>query len=169
MASPGTSRSEANGSKPKDMTTSGIVVDLIEAFRRSKTMFVAVELGIFDGARPADCKALRRLLEACAALGLLEKRGDEFVNTPEADKYLRSGSPDSLTGYIRYSNRVLYPMWDHLQDAVCEGTHRWKQTYGWDGPIFSHLFRTDDAMREFLSGMHGFGRLSSPAVVEAFD
>lgn len=151
------------------MTTSSIAVDLIEAFRRSKTMFVAVELGIFDGARPANCKALDRLLGACAALGLLERRGDDFVNTPEADKYLRSDSPDSLTGYIRYSNRVLYPMWEHLQDAVCEGTHRWKQTFGWDGPIFSHFFKTDEAMREFLMGMHGVGLLSSASVVAAFD
>lgn len=28
------------------------VLDLIEAFRRSKTMFAAVELGVFDGMRP---------------------------------------------------------------------------------------------------------------------
>ena len=85
-------------------------------------MFTAVELGIFDGKRPADCKELPRLLEACVALGLLEKRGAEYVNTPEADKYLRSGSPDTMTGYIRYSNRVLYPMWGNLEDAVREGS-----------------------------------------------
>ena len=151
------------------MTTSNIVLDLIDAFRRSKTMFAAVELGIFDGRRPADSKELTRLLEACVSLGLLEKRGDEYVNTPEAEKFLRSDSPDTLTGYIRYSNNALYPMWGHLEDAVREGTHRWKQTFGWDGPIFSHFFRTEDAMAEFQKGMHGFGRLSSPAVVAAFD
>ena len=145
------------------------ILDLIEAFRRSKTLFAAVELGIFDGQRPAECKELRRLLEACASLGLLEKRGDDFVNTPDADKYLGTHSPDTLTGYIRYSNQVLYPMWGHLEDAVREGTHRWKQTYNLDGPLFSHFFRTDEAMREFLMGMHGFGQLSSPAIVSAFD
>ena len=145
------------------------ILDLIEAFRRSKTMFAAVDLGVFDGHRPADCKELPRLLAACASLGLLEKRGDNFVNTPEADKYLRSDSPDTLTGYIRYSNQVLYPMWGNLEDAVREGTHRWKQTFDLDGPLFSHLFRTDEAMREFLMGMHGFGQLCSPAVVSAFD
>ena len=151
------------------MTTSNTVLDLIDAFRRSKTMFAAVELGIFDGLRPADCKELPRLLDACVALGLLEKRGETYVNTPEADKFLRSDSPDTLSGYIRYSNNALYPMWGHLEDAVREGTHRWKQNFGWDGPIFSHFFRTEDAMREFQQGMHGFGRLSSPAVVAAFD
>jgi len=151
------------------MTTSNIVLDLIEAFRWSKTMFAAVELGIFDGNRPADYKELTRLLDACVALKLLEKRGNDYVNTLEADKYLRSDSPDTLSGYIRYSNKALYPMWGNLEEAIREGTHRWKQTFGLDGPIFSHFFRTEESMREFQKGMHGFGRLTSPAVVEAFD
>jgi acetylserotonin N-methyltransferase len=145
------------------------IIDLIEAFRRSKTMFAAVKLGIFDGARPADSKALARLLDACVALGLLEKRAGSYVNTPEADKYLRSDSPDALTGYIHYSNDALYPMWAHLEDAVREGTPRWTQTFGLDGGIFSGFFRTDQAKHEFLKGMHGFGRITSPAVAAAFD
>ena len=132
-------------------------------------MFAAVELGIFDGKRPAECKELTRLLDACVALGLLEKRGGEYVNTPEADRFLRSDSPDTMSGYVRYSNEALYPMWAHLEDAVCEGTHRWTQTFGLEGGLFSHFFRTEDAMREFLQGMHGFGMLTSPAIVAAFD
>jgi acetylserotonin O-methyltransferase len=156
-------------SQPEAMTTSNNVLDLIDAFRRSKTMFAAVELGIFDGKRPADAKELSRLLDACVSLGLLQKTGDTYSNTPEADKYLRSDSPDTMAGYVRYSNDVLYPMWGHLEDAVREGGHRWKQTFNFEGAIFSHFFRTEDAMREFQRGMHGFGRLSSPAVVAAFD
>ncbi len=151
------------------MTTPNTVLDLIEAFRRSKTMFAAVELGIFDGKRPAEYQELSRLLEACVALGLLVKEEGKYVNTAEADKYLRSDSPDTMSGYVRYSNHALYPMWAHLEDALKEGTHRWTQTFGLEGPLFSHFFRTDEAMREFLQGMHGFGQLASPAVVTAFD
>jgi acetylserotonin O-methyltransferase len=151
------------------MTTPDKILELIDAFRRSKTMFAAVNLGIFDGARPADLKALPRLLDACVALGLLEKRDGIYVNTPESDKYLRSDSPDSLTGYIHYSNDALFPMWAHLEDAVREGTPRWKQTFGTEGGIFSGFFRNEESKREFLKGMHGFGRLSSPAVAAAFD
>lgn len=151
------------------MTTSNIVLDLIDAFRRSKTMFAAVELGIFDGYRPTDCKELGRLLDACVALGLLEKHGDQYENSPVAEKYLRSDSPDAMTGYIRHSNQALYPMWGHLEDAIREGTPRWRQMFGEDRAIFSHFFRTDETMRDFLRGMDGFGRLSSPAVVAAFD
>jgi len=132
-------------------------------------MFTGVKLGIFDGARPTDCKELARLLDACVALELLEKRDGGYVNTPQADKYLRSDSPDSLTGYIHYSNDALYPMWAHLDDAVREGTPRWRQTFGVQGGIFSGFFKTERDKREFLKGMHGFGRTCSPAVAAAFD
>jgi acetylserotonin N-methyltransferase len=151
------------------MTTPNNVLDLIEAFRRSKTMFAAVELGIFDGQRPADCRELARLLDACGALGLLEKRGDQYVNTAQSDKYLRSDSPDTMSGYIRHSNRVLYWMWGHLEDAIREGTHRWKQTFDLDQPTFSNFYSTEESMRNFLRGMHGYGRITSPPVVAAVD
>jgi acetylserotonin O-methyltransferase len=150
------------------MTTPDKIIELIEAFRRSKTMFAAVQLGIFDGARPADYKALPRLLDACVALGLLEKRDGAYVNTPQADKYLRSDSPDTLAGYIRYSNETLYPLWGHLEDAVREAVPRWQQTFGVTG-IWAGYYRTEEAKRDFLKGMHGFGRISSPAVAAAFD
>jgi acetylserotonin O-methyltransferase len=152
------------------MTDPAPILDLIEAFRRSKTMFAAVELGVFDDERPAGV-ALDRLLEACVALGLLEKQNGAYVNTRVADEYLRKSSPRSLAGYIRYSNDALYPMWAQLEDAVREGSHRWEQTFGppTGGSLFDHFFKTDSAKRDFLMGMHGFGMLSSPKVVEAFD
>ncbi len=131
-------------------------------------MFAAVSLGIFDGERPAGA-AIDRLLDACVSLGLLEKRGGAYVNTAVADEYLRRSSPKTLAGYILYSNSVLYPLWGHLEKAVQEGTHRWKQTFGIDGALFSHFFSTEERKRDFLMGMHGFGMISSPKLVRAFD
>src|SRR5262249_49440302 len=78
-------------------------------------------------------------------------------------------SPRRLTGYLTYSDRVLWPMWANLADAVREGGNRWKQTFDLDGPIFANLFRNEQDKREFLQGMHGFGLLSSPHVVAPFD
>jgi len=158
------------------------VLDLIEAFRRSKTMFTAVSLGIFErltsgpaGAAAlaqylnADVGALERLLDACCGLGLLEKNDGEYANTAVTAAYLVTASPRSLHGYIRYSDEALFPMWGHLDDAIREGTHRWSQTFGLEGPLFSHFFRTEAAMRDFLLGMHGLGMISSPRLVETFD
>jgi len=161
------------------------VLELIDAFRRSKTMFAAVSLGVFEalheGAADAPGLAARllghaaapepleRLLDACVGLGLLHKRDGAYTNRPIAEAYLCDHGPLSLTGYVRYSNEALFPMWAHLEDAVREGAHRWTQTFGWEGSLFDHFFKTDDRRRSFLRGMHGFGQLSSAAVVAAFD
>ena len=158
------------------------ILDLIEAFRRSKTMFCAVKLGIFDllRAQPrssaeiaktvgANEQATTRLCFACVGLGLLEEHAEIFRNSAAAHEYLCRESRSSMVGYILYSNDVLFQMWDHLEDAVRQGTHRWNQSFGFSGPLFDSFFPTDDAMRTFIMGMHGFGVLSSPSVAEAFD
>ncbi len=158
------------------------VLELLGAYRKSKVMFAAISLGIFDEltngpmavadlARelPADADALHRLLGACELLGLLQRTEAGYANSPAATAYLTSASPSRMTGYASYTDRVLWQMWDHLDDAIREGTNRWKQTYGWDQPIFSSFFKDEAAKREFLFGMHGFGVLSSPVVVNAID
>jgi acetylserotonin N-methyltransferase len=158
------------------------VLDLLSAYRKSKVMFAAASLGVFDalaaGPRPADAlaaelgcdpDALARLLDACVMVGLLTRSHQKYANTPAAAAYLTKDSPRRMLGYVNYSDAVLWKLWDHLADAVREGTHRWKQAYGWDGPIFAHFFKTEESKREFLLGMHGYGLISSPLVVGAAD
>jgi acetylserotonin O-methyltransferase len=158
------------------------IIDLMEGFRRSKAMFAAVSLGVFDllaegpltaGEIAARLKtnsdATQRLLEACAGLKLLTLSAGQFANSPDADAFLKTSSDRALTGYILYSNDALFQMWSHLEDAIREGTPRWEQTFGWPGPIFEHFFSTPEKMRTFVLGMHGQGVSTSPDVVRAFD
>jgi acetylserotonin N-methyltransferase len=172
--------SAASGNSP--LPNPAIVLDLLEAFRRSKTMFAAVTLGVFDALESgqkstaalaarfsADPDALGRLLDACVGLGLLERAGDAYANTPVASTYLTSTSPNRFTGYLAFTDQVLWGLWAHLGDAIREGTSRWKQVYGTEGGVFSQIFRTPEVRREFLMGMHGYGLVSSPEVVAAFD
>jgi acetylserotonin N-methyltransferase len=159
-----------------------LVLDLIEAFRRSKTMFTALSIGVFDRLHegPSDAKslsaefltdlpALTRLLDGCVGLGLLSREDSLYANSPTAERYLCRQSPDSLAGYVAYSNRSLYPLWADLEGAVRQGTHRWTATFGPQASLFDHYFRTDESRREFLDGMHGFGRITSPEVVRVFN
>ncbi len=158
------------------------VIELIEAFRRSKAMFAAVSLGVFDFLERApgnlsgiatqlrvEPDPLERLLNSCVSLKLLRRNGALYENEPVASTYLCRSSKQALTGYILYSNDVLFQMWSHLEDAVRDGTPRWKQTFGIEGGIFDHFFRTEEAKQTFVQGMHGLGLLSSPKVVGAFD
>ena len=155
------------------------VIDSIYAFRRSKAMFSAVALGVFDRLEESPAgpeafegnrSAIERLLDTCVALGFLEKSGALYSNTPVASEYLRRKSPRTLAGYILYSNAALYPMWGHLEEALSTGENRWQATFGFGpGGLFDHYFHTDEAKRTFIAGMHGFGLLSSPKVAAAFD
>ena len=159
-----------------------IVLDLIEAFRRSKTMFTAVSLGVFEqlarGRMSAselalvlkcNADALGRLLDGCAGLGLLRREGEQYAITDVAQTYLVSSSPDTLAGYVTYSDRSLFKLWSNLEDAVREGTNRWEQTFGSRESLFAHFFQNDGSTRNFLSGMHGFGQIASSQIVETFD
>jgi acetylserotonin O-methyltransferase len=173
-----------------------VVLNLLTAFRESKAMFAAVSLGVFDALAegPKSVAALaktlgtniislERLLDACVGLQLLSRctgpistsqRGANdaanlYAITPAALTYLTKNSPRRLTGYINRSNEVMWRLWANLEDAIREGTHRWKQTFGEEGEIFAHFFRDEEAKHEFLMGMHGFGMISSPHVVSAFD
>ncbi len=145
-------------------------------------MFATLKLGIFDLLREssltapaiaagisADASATERLCLACVSLGLLREQNGAFSLTPASAQYLCRASDTSMAGYILYSNDVLMDLWSHLEDAVREGTHRWNQRFGFSGPLFDSFFPTDEAMRTFIMGMHGFGTLSSPAVAQAFD
>lgn len=165
-----------------DLPDPSPVTELIEAFRRSKAMFAAVSLGVFDALEPkprsvnalaeelhVKADPLERLLDACVGLKLLRRHGADYENEPVASTYLCRSSAQTLTGYILYSNDVLFRLWTHVEDAVREGTPRWKQAFGVEGSIFDHFFRTEEAKETFVQGMHGLGILSSPKVVEAFD
>lgn len=158
------------------------VLALIDAFRSSKAMFVAVSLGIFDSLDHEHGSAerlaaelrvqtepLERLLDTCVGLGLLHKHDGIYRNQPVSSTYLCRDSPHTVAGYILYSDKVLFQLWTHLENAIRHGGPQWKQAFHQDGSIFDHFFRTEEAMQDFLQGMNGFGILSSPLVVSAFD
>jgi acetylserotonin N-methyltransferase len=159
-----------------------LILDLVEAFRRSKTMFTAVQLGLFDALAdspqtlPALARqlllnegALLRLLSGCVALGLLHNQDGTYFNTPASTRLLTSASPDTLAGYIRYSDQSLYPLWGHLEDAVRTGSNRWEQVFGSRTALFDHYFRNETSAASFIGGMHAFGQIASRRIAEAFD
>ena len=160
----------------------GPILDYIEAFRRSKAMFTAVRLGIFDHleGQPlsaerlaaqlnANAAALDRLLSACVALGLLVRDGESYRNTASASRYLVTSSPHTFAGYIVYSDESLFHLWSHLDDAVREGTNRWAQTFGSRDALFDYYYRDPRATANFVRAMNGFGVLASERTVRAFD
>lgn len=150
------------------------IVDLASAFYGSAVLFAALEADVFtrvqdgrDGATASalsekagvDKRGLRLLLDACVAVGLLEKRGDVYANTPASKLALVSGAPHDLTRAIRY-NRDVYPAWGRLSELVKSGL-----------PVEApetHLGENAERTRRFVLAMHGralgIGRAVIPMV-----
>lgn len=158
------------------------VLSLVDGFRASKAVFTAVSMGVFDQLHeaPAVCadladalgvqaRELERLLGACVGLGFLRIEERQYHNERAASRFLRVESPETLSGYILYSDRVLYRLWSRLQDAVCDGGHRWEQEFGSKRELFDNFFANEQDKITFLAGLNGAGLLSSPATVAAFD
>jgi len=136
------------------------IVDMASAFYESAALFAASDLGVFAKLAelgPADldtvissCGLDRRggriLLDACAALGLLEKSGGRYRNTPEAALFLVPGSPADLSGAIRY-NRDVYAAWGRLKEMALSGKPVEKPEF--------HLGEDPARTRTFVMAMHG--------------
>ncbi|MGH3439848.1 MAG: methyltransferase family protein, partial [Sciscionella sp.] len=65
-----------------------------------------------------DERPARMLLTGCASLGLLEKTGDRYHNSPLAEEYLVPGKPHHFGGLIVMLDRRLYTAWGRLTEAV---------------------------------------------------
>jgi ubiquinone/menaquinone biosynthesis C-methylase UbiE len=110
------------------------VSSLITAFHGSATLFAGVELGVFaelSNLRKASAGVLAQtlqlnircttlLLDACVALGLLEKEGSSYRNSVDAEAYLVPGGPLDLSGTIR-TWREVYPLGMSIPSVVRTG------------------------------------------------
>ena len=147
------------------------IIEMASAFYESCVLFAASDLGVFGklaGMKQADAGALARalglserglrlLLDAGVAVGLLEKDGDLYRNTPEGAAFLVPGAPGDLSGAIRY-NRDVYSAWGRLETLVRSGAPVEKPEI--------HLGKDPDRTRTFVLAMHhralGIGRAVIP-------
>jgi ubiquinone/menaquinone biosynthesis C-methylase UbiE len=150
------------------------IMDLASAFYDSCILFTASDLGIFArlselgqaGAETlaAKCGLDRRatglLLDACAALGLLLKKGDVYSNAPETEAFLIPGSPADLSQAIRY-NRDVYAAWGKLSEFLRTGKPV--------EPPEIHLGEDQERTRTFVLSMHGRAQGIGRAVLPYLD
>jgi hypothetical protein len=109
-------------------------------FWASKTLLSAVEMELFTelAKHPQDLESLqgrlglhprsaRDFLDALVALGLLERRDNQYFNTPSTDFFLDKRKPSYVGGVLEMANLRLYPFWNHLTAALRTGNHRTRQ------------------------------------------
>lgn len=106
------------------------IIELLAGYMVSKTLFAAIEFGLFaaagtDGVTTAElaerCAIPERSARAIADLmvdaGLLVRDGDRFRNAPDAEAFLSGRTPFDLRPLARYWDTVSYPMWTNAATA----------------------------------------------------
>lgn len=110
------------------------IIQLAVGFMAAKHLFVASEIDLFGqlASRPATLaeltqwtgvpqRTLRILVDAMVALGLVERSGNQYQNAPVAATYLSGQGPADLRPMLRFWNRMSYPTWTHLEEAIRSG------------------------------------------------
>ncbi|MDQ7908279.1 methyltransferase [Phytohabitans sp. ZYX-F-186] len=111
--------------------------------------------------RPAEM-----LLTGCAALGLLEKNGSRYVNSPLAERFLVRGKPDYFGGWVRMLDQRLYPGWGRLAEAI-----RTNRPTTWDPDRQGSLFDGEDPqlLAVFWEAMHSLSTFTARTLGQAVD
>jgi hypothetical protein len=161
------SRKKVRMSQPQ-INTPDDIYKLASSFMQSRVILSAFELEIFSAITPegsssdqvaalagCDPRATDRLMNALAALGLLEKKAGLFTNTDMSRRFLCKDSPDYMAGLGHTSH--MWDSWSTLADAVRQGSgvreKRW----------------TSEHTRSFIAAMHNRAKKVAPEVVSRLD
>jgi len=155
------------------------IVKLGKAFRASKALFSAVELGVFGALAggPRDLESLRAeigisergardFFDSLVALGLLDRdEAGRYWNTPETDLYLDRNKPTYIGGELDHFSKRGYPHWHGLTAALKTGK---PQSIASAGNYFSDLYSDPAMVETYTEGMTSSARLVAPAIVTKF-
>ncbi|MCA1300142.1 acetylserotonin O-methyltransferase [Stappia indica] len=114
------------------LTEAEEISDIAFGYMASKALFAALHFGIFTHlsqapARVEDLAAkigvpaerCRTLLTALAALGLIERDGGAYRNSPAAERFLVKGAKYDFSDYLRLQvHQQMYPLMDQIEPAL---------------------------------------------------
>lgn len=101
-------------------------------YMASKALFSALHLNVFDALAEgpkevadlaaeigAEERTLTTLLTALASIGLIQRTGAGWGNSPAAQMHLVSGAPGDFGDYLRYQiDRQMYPFMHNVTDVI---------------------------------------------------
>jgi SAM-dependent methyltransferase len=147
------------------------IMQIALGFMAAKHLFVASEIGVFeqlaDAPATADelaakCGIPRRTVrisaDAMASLGLLEREGDRYRNSATAAAFLGGKAGPDLRPMLRFFDRISYPLWMRLEEAVRRGEG--ERQFG----RFS-----DEEQQIFSAGVEAFTVGMATALAAAYD
>jgi hypothetical protein len=156
------------------------ILKLGTAFWGSKTLLTAIELEVFTqvGKEPGTCEELQRrlglhprsardFLDALVALGMLQRTGRVYLNTPASAQFLDKAKPSYIGGILEMANDRLYKFWGGLTEALRTGQPQNEASRG-QKPLFEELYSDPARLRQFLGAMTGISRGANMAIAADF-
>ena len=159
--------------------TPDAILQLGLGFWGSKTLLSAVELGVFSALAqgPLDTGTLRQRLglhersardffDALVALGMLERQGEQYMNTPATDLFLDRAKPSYVGGLLEMANARLYPFWGSLTEGLRTGEPQNEAKVG--GDLFEALYQEPERLRQFAQAMTGQSLGTAQVLAQTF-
>jgi hypothetical protein len=156
------------------------IMQLGLGFMASRAVLSAIDLRVFTklAGKPTSGETLSKqigihprssldFLDSLVALGLLERTGQIYSNTPEADFFLDRGKPSYIGGILEMGSARLYPFWGSLTEALKTGQPQNEAKSGQENS-FETLYADPERLRGFLSAMTGFSMGGAKAMAEKF-
>jgi SAM-dependent methyltransferase len=145
-----------------DQLTPEPIMQIASGFMAAKHLFAASELGLFEALADAPAgidalaarvgltrRAARISVDAMVALGLLERDGDFYRNSPVAAAFIAGRSLTDLRPLLRFWDKISYPTWEALAEVLGSGPRH-------------QVFDLDDAQQAiFYAGIEA--ALAAPA------
>jgi hypothetical protein len=140
-------------------------------FMAAKHLFTASAIGVFEGLAQgpatldelaAKCAVPARTLgisaDAMVSLGLVERDGDRYRNSPTAAAFLAGSAGPDLRPMLRFFDRISYGLWTNLENAVRAG----------EGQRQFHGF-SDEQQQIFSAGVEAFSAGAAAALAVNYD
>jgi SAM-dependent methyltransferase len=112
-------------------------------------------------------RSARDFLDALVSLGMLERDGDRYANTPETDLFLDRTKPSYVGGVLEMANARLYPFWGSLTEALRTGQPQNEAKAGGEDP-FTALYADPGRLKGFLEAMTGISLGAAMAIANKF-
>lgn len=135
-------------------------------FAATQILLCCDSLGVFEALRngPRDLAdlsgslklpagSLERLLIAAAALQLLRRAGGTFALTPLSQTHLLHDGQQYAGGMFHHIQHHLYPLWNHLADAIREDRPQWTKLPGMQENPFASMYQNPEELRGFMEAM----------------
>lgn len=157
------------------------LVQLGLGFWQAKVLLTAVELGVYSDLAahgPADAAGLaarlglhprgaRDFFDSQVALGLLERTGGVYDNTPDTAAFLDRAKDAYIGGLLEMAQEQWYQSWGHLTEALRSGEPQ-NNVGGADGNPFDVLYADPELTSRFQKAMTGGSLAASQALATAF-